>query len=77
MEIFKRNATGFDSIVIALLKEETPSVVVDLSSTCTSLTPLLVYPANALIEKDQTLLNTKIYFSAPTSDALYVFKCTE
>ncbi|VDM23934.1 unnamed protein product [Hydatigera taeniaeformis] len=75
VEVFKRSATGFDSIVVVMVGTEGGSSVLDLSSDCSSLVPLVVYPPSDAFATGVELSSLKVYFQSGKECSLYVFKC--
>ncbi|KAM7543125.1 hypothetical protein Aperf_G00000016221 [Anoplocephala perfoliata] len=74
VDVFKRDAPGFDSIFVVMVKSGGVNSVIDFSSHCSVLTPLVVYPPNDAIVPEVEMSNLKVYFKSLPEDSLYVFK---
>ncbi|EUB64133.1 Neutral and basic amino acid transport protein rBAT [Echinococcus granulosus] len=76
VEVFKRSAVGFDSIVVAMVEAGGASSVVDFSAECSALVPLVVHPPNDAFATGVELSSLKVYFKSEVERSLYVFKCS-
>nr|CDS19620.1 alpha glucosidase [Echinococcus granulosus] len=74
VEVFKRSAVGFDSIVVAMVEAGGASSVVDFSAECSALVPLVVHPPNDAFATGVELSSLKVYFKSEVERSLYVFK---
>lgn len=70
-----RSAIGFDSIVVVMVGTDGGSSVLDFSSDCSFLVPLVVYPPNDALATGVQLSSLKVYFKSTKECNLYVFKC--
>ena len=73
--MFKRSAEGFDSVVVVMMRSSEMDSVVDFSSECSSLVPLVVYPPSNVFTTGEELPSMKVYFTSGSEDTVYVFKC--
>uniref|UniRef100_A0A5K3EI40 Aamy domain-containing protein n=1 Tax=Mesocestoides corti TaxID=53468 RepID=A0A5K3EI40_MESCO len=74
VEVFKRSAAGFDSVVVVMVDADGFSVV-DFTSECATLVPVVVYPPNELFPIGEALSSVKVYFKPASCKTVYVFKC--
>lgn len=72
---FKRSATGFDSIIVLMTPPNSNSTVVDFSSKCSSIAPLLVFPPIDAFKIGMKVPDLKVYIKSMEEPNLYVFKC--
>ncbi|KAL5969675.1 Neutral and basic amino acid transport protein rBAT [Taenia solium] len=75
VEVFKRSATGFDSIIVVTVRDFGRDTVINFSSECSVLVPLLVYPPNDAFKVGVETSNLKVYFKPFYQPSLYVFRC--
>ncbi|VDO08448.1 unnamed protein product [Rodentolepis nana] len=73
--IFKRSAPGFDSIFVVMVRPGAANSVIDFSTHCSSLTPLVVYPPNSAFKPEVKMFSLKVYFASTSENNLYVFSC--
>uniref|UniRef100_A0A0X3NXI0 Glycosyl hydrolase family 13 catalytic domain-containing protein n=1 Tax=Schistocephalus solidus TaxID=70667 RepID=A0A0X3NXI0_SCHSO len=74
VEIFKRAAEGFPSVVTVVLSKSNVTAVIDFSSVCEKLVPIFAQPPSSLMELEKELTSNVVYLQAP-EDSVYVFKC--
>ncbi|VDN08717.1 unnamed protein product [Dibothriocephalus latus] len=74
VEIFKRAAEGFPSVVAVVLFKSNVTAVLDFSSVCEKLVPIFMQPPASLMELKKELSSNVVYLQAP-EDSVYVFQC--
>ncbi|VDK34381.1 unnamed protein product [Taenia asiatica] len=75
VEAFKRSATGFDSIIVVTARASGRDTVINISSDCSVLVPLLVFPPNDAFKVGVESSNLKVFFKSVQQPTLYVFRC--
>ncbi|BHF59804.1 maltose alpha-glucosidase activity [Sparganum proliferum] len=74
VEIFKRAAEGFPSVVTVVLSKSNVTAVIDFSPVCEKLVPIFTQPPSSLMELKKELSSNVVYLEAPV-DSVYVFQC--
>ncbi len=76
VRVYKRFAEGFDSIFVVHDYANEEASILDFSSECSTVTPILAYPPNKFFPINEKLPSTKVYFKSQPVRGLIVLKCS-